>query len=427
MRFSSLDQWLQWQESLHSAAIDMGLSRVQAVAASMGLLQPDAKVITVAGTNGKGSCVATLEALLLADGSSVGAFTSPHFHRYNERIRINGAEVSDDLLCESFQRIDDARGDVTLTYFEFGTLAALDIFQQQGLQYMVLEVGLGGRLDAVNILDADIAVVTSIALDHEDWLGSDLKQIGREKAGIFRADKWAICADQKAPISVHEQADIVGARWVGMGESLNVSVDADHDFWRWSGPSLDCDRLCLEQLPLPSLPVNSVAAALQAYVLLDKALPEDVNTIIRGLSLPGRSQRIVYGEVTFILDVAHNPAAALFQADRLNTEAVQGKTHCVAAIMADKQRAEIFQSLIPVINHWHLCQLPTIARAASASQLQSDLKGFGVDGEIYESVESCLQSIIDIVEPGDRVLIMGSFFTIAEALTFFDAMTEKRR
>lgn len=416
MRFSNLDQWLKWQETLHSASIDMGLARVEAVAATMGLLQPAAKVVTVAGTNGKGSCVATLEALLLADGCSVGAFTSPHFHRYNERIRINGFEVDDELLCESFQRIDDARGDLTLTYFEFGTLAAMDIFQRQGVQYMVLEVGLGGRLDAVNILDADIGVVTSIALDHEDWLGSDLQQIGREKAGIFRENSWAICADQKVPTSVREQADAVGAHWIGMGEELGAAMETNCNSWHWSGIDDRGSRLSLPQLPPPPLPINSVAAALQAYVLLTKSLPEDVNSTIRDLSLPGRSQLIECNGITFILDVAHNPAAALYQADRLHSEAIEGKTYCVAAIMADKQRSEIFKALNPAVNHWHLCSLPNVSRAATAKQLQSDLNALGVDGEIHESVDTCLQCLTVIAEPGDRVLIMGSFFTIAEAL-----------
>lgn len=175
MRYTELHDWLKWQETLHSSEIEMGLERVRAVAQKMQLLSPKARVVSVAGTNGKGSCVATLEALCLNEGLTVGGFMSPHLLRYNERIRINGQEVSDQLICESFERIDQARGGISLTYFEFGTLAAIDIFQQQGVDVMVLEVGLGGRLDAVNIMDADVAVVTSIALDHQDWLGADLQ------------------------------------------------------------------------------------------------------------------------------------------------------------------------------------------------------------------------------------------------------------
>ena len=201
-RFSHLADWLAWQESLHFTAIELGLDRCNKVAGRMGLLKPDSKVISISGTNGKGSSAAMLDAMLRQSGYKVGAYTSPHLTRYNERICIGGKQVTDGQLCHSFHRIDQARGDISLTYFEFGTLAALDIFQRSGLDIIILEVGLGGRLDAVNILDADIALVVTIDLDHEKWLGYTRESIGREKAGIFRGRRPAVCSDLTAPASI---------------------------------------------------------------------------------------------------------------------------------------------------------------------------------------------------------------------------------
>lgn len=423
MRYTELSDWLRWQEGLHSSEIDMGLDRVRAVAEKMRLLNPQAKVVSVAGTNGKGSCVATLEALCLAQGLTVGAFTSPHLLRYNERIRVNGREVDDHCICESFERIDQARGEISLTYFEFGTLAAIDIFQHKGVDVMALEVGLGGRLDAVNIMDADVAIVTSIALDHEDWLGSDINVIGREKAGIYRPHRWAICADEQAPPSVADYAHGIGAYWVAMGMSLNATqslntTSAEHrEQWDWQGVTEEGELLHHSDLPVPRLPLPSVAAALQAFVLLGQPLPEGLADLLSHLQLSGRAQKIVYKGGHYLLDVAHNPAAAELLARRLEAEPRQGTTLALVAIMKDKDRRGVFSALLTEVDQWHVAELGDNPRAADKEQLLEDLLQLGCSAQAYGSVSDALKQLSNQIGTKDRVVIMGSFFTVAEALS----------
>lgn len=415
MRYTELSDWLKWQETLHSAEIDLGLERVREVAARMQLLKPQAKVVSVAGTNGKGSCVATLEALCLQRGLKVGGFTSPHLLRYNERIKINGQPVSDQLICDSFERIDQARGEISLTYFEFGTLAAIDIFTQQQVDVMVLEVGLGGRLDAVNIMDADVAVVTSIALDHQDWLGTDLGQIGYEKAGIYRPYRWAICADETAPATVADYAHSIQAYWVAMGMSLNVAVEDGQ--WSWQGVTEEGDLLQHSELPLPQLPLPSVAAALQAFVLLGYELPEDLPALVAGLQLSGRAQKIDRNDRHFLLDVAHNPAAAVMLAQRLQAEPCAGKTLCVVAMMKDKDRAGVFDALAPRVSAWYVADLPGNPRAATAGMLQADLQALQCPVQAFSTVAEALAQAEAAAAGEDRIVVMGSFFTVAAALS----------
>ncbi len=419
MRFNTLEQWLSWQESLHTSEIDMGLDRVREVAARLRLLSPSCQVLSIAGTNGKGSCVATVEALCLDQNISVGSFTSPHLLRYNERIKLNGEEVSDQEICESFERIDQARRDISLTYFEFGTLAAIDIISRADVDVMVLEVGLGGRLDAVNIMDADVAVVTSIAVDHEQWLGSDISVIGHEKAGIYRPHKWAVCADEQAPASVADHAHNIGAYWVAMGMSMNMSLH-DDDFgvqrsWSWSGVTSEGDVLELNQIPVPSLPLPSVAAALQAFVLLGFALPEDASELMSSLALAGRAQVIQHEGIEVMLDVAHNPAASELLAERLVACPPHGRNLAVIAMMEDKDRCGVLQPIQSHISDWFVADLPENPRAATADQLREDLKSFGLSCSGYSSVADALKAALSEAGEYDRVLVMGSFFTVAEA------------
>lgn len=427
MRYTELSDWLKWQESLHSTEIELGLDRVREVASRMGLLTPKAKVVSVAGTNGKGSCVATLEALCVQQGLSVGSFTSPHLLRYNERIKINGQEVSDAEICASFERIDQARGEISLTYFEFGTLAAIDVFTRQGVAVMVLEVGLGGRLDAVNIMDADVAVVTSIALDHQDWLGTDLHKIGYEKAGIYRPYRWAICADETAPESVADYAHSINAYWVAMGMSLNITIDdntADDRRWSWQGVTDEGELLQHSNLPLPQLPLPSVAAALQAFVLLGHDLPDDVSALVAGLQLTGRAQKIEHHGRHFLLDVAHNPAAAELLAQRLRAEPCSAKTHCVVAMMKDKDRAGVFTALAPIVSAWYVADLPGNPRAATAAVLQTDLQLLNCTVQAFPHVTEALRQAQAVAADEDRIVVMGSFFTVAEALSHLRATGE---
>jgi dihydrofolate synthase/folylpolyglutamate synthase len=407
MRFESLNQWLSWQESLHTKEIDMGLTRIRQVAERMDLLAPTSTVITVAGTNGKGSCVATLEALCLAGDKTVGAFTSPHFLHYNERIRVNGEMASDDDICLSFERIDQARGDISLTYFEFGALAALDVFTRHNVEVALLEVGLGGRLDAVNIIDADLSIVTSIAIDHEAWLGSDREVIGREKAGIFRSGRPAICADKNAPASVAAYARECGAELSMVGEAFDWG--SKDQGWYWQGADT-----ALNGLPIPGLPQPSVAAALQAYQLLWQEFPSNVSEIIGSLVLTGRSQKYRLNDIEVVLDVAHNPAAAELLAESLANESISGKTHALVAVMADKNLAGVFAPLKSQVDSWHLAELPGNDRAASVAQMADAL---GCSCQQYDSVKQGLDTVFPVLNAGDRLVIFGSFFTVADAQT----------
>ena len=420
MRYNTLHEWLSWQEQLHSSEIDMGLERVREVAQRLQLLVPQSKVVSIAGTNGKGSCVATLEALCLDQNITVGTFTSPHLLRYNERIRLNAEEVSDQQICESFDRIDRARKEISLTYFEFGTLAAIDLISRANVEVMVLEVGLGGRLDAVNIMDADIGVVTSIAIDHEEWLGTDISVIGHEKAGIYRPHKWAICADEQAPTSVADYAHDIGAYWVAMGMSMNISVDDDETgtapSWSWSGVTEDGDALSLDNLPMPNLPMPSVAAAIQAFALLGYSLPAKASQLVGGVSLAGRAEIRLFKGVEVLLDVAHNPAASELLAEKLAANPQHGKLLAVVGLMADKDRCGVLGPLVEHVADWKVADIQGNPRAATSDQLTQDLRSLGAASTSFESVELALLAAVEAAGDYDRVLVMGSFFTVAQAL-----------
>src|SRR5690554_4161148 len=263
----TLADWLSYLEQLHPTAIDMGLERAGEVARRLGLGRPAARVITVTGTNGKGSTCALLAGLLQAQGHRVGVYSSPHLLRYNERVRIDGQEASDAQLCEAFAAVEQARGEISLTYFEMGTLAAFWLFERAGLDFVVLEVGLGGRLDAVNLVDADLALVTSIAVDHVEWLGSTRDSVAVEKAGIFRAGKPALCGDSAPPVILQQQADSLGTPFLQRGLDFDLQVEAQH--WHWQGRNSAGAPLSLRELPLLDLPMQNAALALQAYALLD--------------------------------------------------------------------------------------------------------------------------------------------------------------
>lgn len=401
----------------------MGLGRVSEVASRMGLLDlasdPSRNIITIAGTNGKGSCVATLEAMACAQGISVGAFTSPHFLHYCERIRVNGAPVADELVCEAFEAIEQARGEISLTYFEFGTLAALEVFRQQGVNLLLLEVGLGGRLDAVNIIDSQIAVVTSIDIDHEEWLGSDREVIGAEKAGVFRAGRPAICADPNAPASIARVAAETAADLWQKGERWDWLQQGNT--WSWRGQAESGEVISVSDLVVPSLPLPSVAASLQVAALLGWPL-DAVVPVIENLSLTGRAQILDAEGIPVLLDVAHNPAAAKLLAERLASNPVEGKTHAVMAVMADKDIDGLLSPLLPQIDSWYCCGLPGNARAALPNSLAQDTQrlltatGAQQSVTICDTVASGLRQALDLAQAGDRVLVLGSFFTVAEAI-----------
>lgn len=415
MRFSSLADWLGWLETSHPTEIELGLARVREVAARLQLLTPAARTITVAGTNGKGSCVTACASLLQAAGFSVGVYTSPHLLHYAERIQINGKPVSDADICLAFEKIADAADTISLTYFEYGTLAALEIFQRFQIDYQVLEVGLGGRLDAINIIDADIAVITSIALDHQDWLGDTRELIGFEKAGIARAGKPLVCADPAPPQTIMDYAASLQAHPYFIGRDFNYSQQAKA--WQWSGTSAQGAAVNLPTMAAPHLPLPSMAAALQVLYLMDIALPvATIESTLSVLRLAGRFQKIFYQEREFIVDVAHNPAATEYLAQRLKAEPCAGNTHALVAMMADKDCAASLANLTAVIDAWYLADLPHIPRAAAPQVLAKHLAALAVSVQGQGEVAALIASLITQTSAADRILIFGSFYTVAAAL-----------
>jgi dihydrofolate synthase/folylpolyglutamate synthase len=419
MQSMSLSAWLTWLEQNHPREIDLGLERISAVARRMSLLAPAATVVTVAGTNGKGSCVTATAALLRAAGFTVGVYTSPHLIHYNERIAVDGEPVSDDEICAAFnaiftacQQLDEfATYPLSLTYFEYGTLAALEIFRRRGVTAMVLEVGLGGRLDAVNIIDADVAVITSIALDHIDWLGDNREVIGFEKAGIMRAGKPVVCADTSPPDSIAAYAEQVGAHLSQVKRDFDYVAQGESWSW-WNTEQRFADQ------PLPQLPLPSMAAALQVASLLKLDLTGIAAfSCLAQLRVPGRFQRIHWQDRDVILDVAHNPAATAYLVSRLQeSQLLPRPIHAVVAMMSDKDRAESLANLAGVVNHWYLADLTYIPRAASTTQVQQTLADMNCPVDFAGSVAECVSAAHQASKAGDIILIFGSFFTVAEGL-----------
>jgi dihydrofolate synthase/folylpolyglutamate synthase len=415
-RFDTLADWLAWQETLHPRSIDLGLERVRAVADRLGLTAPAWPVVTVAGTNGKGSCVALLETIYRSAGYRTASYTSPHLLRYNERVRIDGGEATDAALCAAFERIDRARQDITLTYFEFGTLAALLLFQETPPAVALLEVGLGGRLDAVNIVDADVALVTAIGLDHAAWLGDDREAIGREKAGILRTDRPAVCADPTPPASLREYADTIGAHWYGLGEQFTRRRSAAG--WDWTGW-----RTTRTGLPLPALSgahqLDNAAGVLAVIDLLADRLPVGRAAIeagLRGVHLPGRFQELP-GAPPIILDVAHNPDAAARLAGQLRERPVAGRTWLVLGMLADKDAAAFARALDGSVDCWCLGGLDG-TRGLSADALAARIAAPDRprDTHRFASVAAALAHAVAAAGPADRVVVSGSFLAVAAAL-----------
>ncbi len=414
-RFESLDDWLQWQETLHPSGIDLGLERVARVADRLRCRRPAPVVICVAGTNGKGSCVALLEAILLRAGYRVGCYTSPHLFRYNERLRLQGQAVSDQLLIDAFERVDRARHGETLTYFEFGTLAALDIMCAEALDVALLEVGLGGRLDAVNIVDGDVALVSSVGVDHTDWLGGDRESIGREKAGIFRPARPAVCGDPQPPTSVGEAAARVGAGLRVLGRDFTLQRTGSG--WHWQE-----QRSHQRDLPLPALAgahqLANAASVLMVLELLADRLPVTRKAIEAGLRwvrLPGRIETVA-GKVEQVLDVSHNAQAAEALAEALRRMPLAGKTHAVLGMMRDKDAETFVQVLQSRVDRWYTVGLRT-PRASPPEQLAACVAGVVGPAQPVScctTVAEALAAIQRRVEPGDRVVVCGSFHTVAE-------------
>ncbi|WP_229755590.1 bifunctional tetrahydrofolate synthase/dihydrofolate synthase [Vreelandella lutescens] len=416
---NTLAEWLHHLETLHPVGIDMGLERVSLVAKRMGLLErPLAKqVITVAGTNGKGSTLAMIDAIARAHGWRSGTYTSPHLLRYNERVTIDGREASDQRLVEGFQQVENARlqePSISLTYFEAGTLCALWCLANASLDIAVLEVGLGGRLDAVNIIDADVAIVTTIALDHANFLGTDLEQIGREKAGIFRPLKPAVLGSQTLPPSVLESAIAIAAHSYALGSAFSHSAgDTLGTPWCWHGLAMDGSTLSLDGLPDPGLPIDNAATALQALALAGVSLQlTTVCKALRTVTLSGRMQWV--GQ--WCLDVGHNPHAAQYVARRLPVPPKGGRQWALIGMLNDKDADGVIQALLPSITDW-VCVTLEGERGRSAAELAERITSLG--GHVYYCADSPAAGAAKLAKqlaPEDRVLATGSFFTVAELL-----------
>ena len=414
----SLADWLSYLEQLHPVAIDMGLERAREVLQRLALGRIAPRVITVTGTNGKGSTCAFLASLLRGSGLRVGVYSSPHLLRYNERVQLPEGEASDAQLCAAFAAVEAARGDVSLTYFEMGTLAAFWLFARAGLDAVVLEVGLGGRLDAVNLLDADLAVVTSIGVDHVEWLGNSRDSVAVEKAGIFRAGRPVLCGDLDPPSALLERARELGCPFLLRGRDFDLACGEQG--WHWRGQSTAGQALELHDLPLLDLPMENAALALQAFACLD--LPWQAEALAAALQrtrIAGRLERHVLHwqgrPLQLLLDVGHNPHAAEYLARRLAQRPPRGRRLAVFGLLGDKELDGVIAPLQNLVAHWAVAPLPS-PRSRSAEELQAALRERGASVAGWPSVAAALEAVAMQATADDEILVFGSFYCVADAL-----------
>ncbi|QRX82560.1 bifunctional tetrahydrofolate synthase/dihydrofolate synthase [Glaciimonas sp. PAMC28666] len=420
---TTLNAWLELLESRHFKTIDMGLDRVKLVKERLNLAF-SCPVIVVAGTNGKGSTCAMLESMLLRAGYKVGLYIKPHFLEFNERAQLNGESASDQALIASFEAVEAQRGDVSLTYFEFTTLAIMHLLSAADLEVVILEVGLGGRLDAVNVIDADIAIVTSIDIDHTDYLGDTREKIGFEKAGIFRAGKVAICSDPVPPQSLIDHANAIGADLWLLGRDFNYTGDKQQ--WNWGGRSQRRNSLGYPSLRGANQLLNA-SAALAALEALRYQLPvsaQEVRTGLVTVELPARFQ-VMPGQPLVVLDVAHNPHAAATLGQNLENMGFHPYTFGIFGVMLDKDIPGIIAQLKSKIDHWCVTDLP-LPRAASAEQIRAYLQEAGVEAQIGQKAESTIQNFstpadayanaLSRAGENDRIVVFGSFLTVADVM-----------
>ncbi|VAW47113.1 Dihydrofolate synthase @ Folylpolyglutamate synthase [hydrothermal vent metagenome] len=432
---SSLECWIDWLLHLHPEEIDLGLDRIRVVAESMQLLRPAPIVISVAGTNGKGSSVAILVAILQAAGYRVGAYTSPHIQHFNERIQVNGKPVRDELIINAFAQIEAARGKIKLTYFEFATLAGLSVFKQFNLDVVVLEVGLGGRLDAVNVVDADAALITAIGIDHVEWLGRDRSVIATEKAGIMRSGKPAVCSDSAPPESLLAYAKTHSVPLLQLGRDFKLMVSATN----WSiVPCLDAvncwDKTVFKNLPPPRLKgefqIRNAAGVVIILCILSKYLTVNKEAIYQGLmnvTHPGRLESFQYQGQSWLVDVAHNPQSSKALAEYLAEHRPSSQNGCYTAIFSalnDKDVLPMIQDMMPFVEDWLIADL-RIPRAMPVEALVGALKSAGVP-ERHILVHDSIQEAVKIaqIRTEEAVLVWGSFFTVSQV---YECLNENKR
>lgn len=435
MRFNTLQAWLDWQESLNAAEIDLGLERVAKLVDALELEKIAPCVVTFAGTNGKGSTIAATEAILQKTGISSACYTSPHLIRYNERCRVNGELCSDTDFCDAFAAIDAARGDIPLTYFEFGTLAALWLIKRANVDVALLEVGLGGRLDAVNAVDADIAVITQVDIDHKDWLGDNREVIGGEKAGIFRQNQYAVIADPNPPESVKEKAQALNVKALYRSVDFDLQQISDTGTRMWSGVDHSGQKRNWLDFPEVSIPQDSAISAAQIALTLkgrlESHLTEGISeeTIFEALAetqLAGRFQRKVLNDVEIIFDVAHNPAACEHLAKRLNDNPVPGKTIAMFSAMQDKDLPEMIAPLQSNFEAWFLSELSDTPRAMAPRDISNILFESGIGMiSVSKNIAQAHARVMSILGEGDRLVVFGSFFIVGPMLERVERLMAK--
>ncbi len=419
----SLSQWLSHLETLHPETIELGLERIRTVANRLCLGKLSKTVITVGGTNGKGSTIEMLQCLLLASGQKVGCYTSPHLFHYTERVRIDGKQVSERDMCRAFEQVEQARGTVSLTYFEFGTLAAFVIFQKQPLDYVLLEVGLGGRLDAVNIIDADVAVLTTVGIDHQAWLGDNREAIGLEKAAICRAGRPFFIGESKPPQSVLNLATDAGAHIALQNREFGFETDPKSNNWAWWIEEKG-DRRSLRDLPMPSLPIQNASLVLAVYQFLGFKLAKDaISEVMENVSLTGRYQRISAPKAT-LLDVAHNPQAASYLADRLQANLPKGRIVALISVLNDKQPSEMVSVLAPLVDNWHVFEAPSSRVLPKEALAKVVAEETGKEPRIHSIISTGLHEIYSQMSQQDLLLVFGSFFAVAAALDVINQLDE---
>jgi len=419
----SLSEWLDWQESLHLSSIDLGLDRVSEVASNIALTKLSMPVITVAGTNGKGSSVAILDSIYRAANYKTGCYTSPHLVRYNERICLGGTQATDADICEAFEAIDTARGETSLTYFEFGTLAAAYLFAKHQVDVAIFEVGLGGRLDAVNLWDADIALITNIDIDHVDWLGNDREQIGVEKAGIMREGKTVICGDTNPTLSMKSEATRIGAHLVQQGVDFFWRYSTDRKQWAYLFKNKDAINY-----PTPSLQgkfqLNNAAAVITLVNHFQETLAVNREQICQGLKnavVIGRLQKLAESP-QLIVDVAHNPQSAQALGTYLADNPIKGKTVALFSALIDKDLAGIITPTTEYFEEWHLVQLEG-PRAYQNARLADELKSLGIQKTLktHTNFQTALKSLQIDLKSQDRVVAFGSFLVVSGVMQGFEA------
>lgn len=419
VHFDTLNGWLNWQEQSHPLTIDLGLDRVNKVYKALNPGGEKPLTITVAGTNGKGSCIAYLEAIYREQGYRVGAYTSPHILKYNERVKIDGIPVSDAKICQAFERIEQVRDDTSLSYFEFGTLAALDIFSKANLDIQLLEVGLGGRLDAVNIIEPDIAIISSIGIDHVAWLGETREAIGYEKAGIFRPSIPAIVGDPSPPNSLLQVAQEKNARFYMIGNDFGYVKQASG--WQWHSKTA-----CLDNLPEPALKgehqFRNASSVIMATMQLAEKLPVSGQAIRNGLStvqLPGRFQ-LLEADIPVLLDVGHNPEAVKTLVEYLTQHFPDKRIHAIFSMMRDKDIAEVLRIMNPIVYDWFFAPLGNVRAASETlmreifSQQAMNNVSFGYSGFV-----DAFNSAKKLANDSDLLLVFGSFFLVSDCLAEF--------